>query len=213
MGTENGRVTVKGPSTASNALRRSGAAILLCATVAAASACGARARGNDIEAELAALRAEQRALAAEVAALRDEMQSLAQADVETPETPRPTSSAPAAEQATQDLGAAIAAVLDAYRQALEAEDLQLMARVYGGTLPAEDLRYVEIWFERTDGMRVQLDPRSIEVRNGTADAILEQTVIYRLNRTREQRTVRLEVRISMQRRGDDWHVSRVTAKL
>ncbi len=81
--------------------------------------------------------------------------------------------------------------------------------VYGGQLPVEDLRYHRIWFDRTDQLKVEMNPRSIDVRDGTADALIRQTMSFRLSRTNEKRRVRLDLRMALERHGDSWRVSHV----
>jgi hypothetical protein len=150
---------------------------------------------------------------AEIVALRGEMRRLAGDEAAPPsEAPGAIPPAPVLRQPARVAGAAIAAVLDAYRQAFEAEDLERVEQVYGGVIPAEDLRYLEIWFDRTDGLQVSMEPRSIEVHNGSADAQIRQTMEYRLSRTAQRRTLRLDVRMTFERRGDEWQLIRVQAR-
>jgi len=189
------------------------AAGLLGLAVALLGGCATRAPGPDVQAELAKLREEQQALIAEVRALRSEVRQLAGEQQVTPsEAPGVIPPAPVLRQPARVAGAAIAALLDTYRQALEAEDLALVEDVYGGTMPAEDIRYLEIWFDRTDELRVSMDPRSIEVHDGLADARVSQTMDYRLSRTAERRSVRLDVRMAFEKRGDRWQLIRVQAR-
>ncbi len=181
------------------------------------NACGAKAPADDVRAELAKLREEHRALLAEIVALKGEVRRLASGAPEAPqlteETPGAIPPAPPRPKPARVASAAIAAMLDAYRQAMEAEDLQRMEHeIYGGALPAEDLRYLEIWFDRTDDMQVSMDPRSIDVHDGRADAFIHQTLTYRLRPTAEQRTIGLDVRMTFERRGDVWHLIRVQAR-
>ncbi|MGD2217848.1 MAG: hypothetical protein PVJ64_13915 [Gemmatimonadales bacterium] len=189
-----------------------GTAVLAVAT-AILGACSPKASESDIQAELAQLRREHRALMAEIAALRGEMRQLTGAEVGPPaEAPGVIPPAPALRQPARVASAAITAVLDAYRQALEAEDLERVQQVYGGVIPAEDIRYLEIWFERTDGLQVSMEPQSIEVHNGLADAHISQTMDYRLSRTAQRRRLRLDVRMTFERRGDEWQLIRVEAR-
>lgn len=192
---------------------RSARTAVLGLVVALLGACAPRAPESDVQAELAKLRREHRALMAEIRALKSEMRRLAGDEVGPPaETPGAIPPAPVLRQPERVASAAIAAVLDAYRQALEAEDLQLVEEVYGGAMPAEDIRYLEIWFDRTDELQVSMDPRSIEVHNGLADARISQTMDYRLSRTSERRTVSLDVRMTFERLGDEWQLIRVEAR-
>jgi hypothetical protein len=193
--------------------RRARATAVLAFATAVLGACTPKAPESDIQAELAKLRQEHRALMAEIVALRGEMRQLAAGEAAPPgETPAVIPPAPVIRPPARVAGAAIAAVLDAYRQAFEAEDLEGVEQVYGGVIPAEDLRYLEIWFDRTDGLQVSMEPRSIEVHNGSADAQISQTVEYRLSRTAQRRTLRLDVRMTFERHGDEWRLIRVQAR-
>jgi hypothetical protein len=166
-----------------------------------------------MQAELAKLRQEHRVLMAEIIALRGALRQLAGDEaVPSAEAPGVIPPAPALRQPARVASAAIASVLDAYRQALEAEDLERVEEFYGGAMPAADIRYLEIWFDRTDELQVSMDPRSIEVHNGQADAQISQTMDYKLSRTAEHRTLRLDVRMTFERRGDEWQLIRVQAR-
>ncbi len=192
---------------------RARATAVLALATAVLGACTPKAPDSDIQAELTKLRQEHRALMAEIVALRGEMRQLAAGEAAPPsETPSFIPPTPTLRQPERVAGAAIAAILDAYRQAFEAEDLEGVEQVYGGVIPAEDLRYLEIWFDRTDGLQVSMEPQSIEVHNGSADAQISQTVEYRLSRTAQRRTLRLDVRMTFERRGDDWQLIRVQAR-
>lgn len=181
--------------------------------VALLGACAPRAPESNIEEELAKLRREHQVLMAEIVSLRGEMRRLAGDEAAPPsEAPGAIPPAPTLREPARIASAAIAAVLDAYRQAFEAEDLAGVQQVYGGMIPAEDLRYLEIWFDRTDGLRVSMEPRSIEVHNGSADAQISQTLEYRLSRTAQRRRLRLDVRMTFERRGEEWQLIRVQAR-
>ncbi|NIN73408.1 MAG: hypothetical protein GTO46_16085 [Gemmatimonadetes bacterium] len=193
--------------------RRARATAVLAFATAVLGACTPKAPEADIQAELARLRQEHQALMAEIVALRGEMRQLATGEAAPPsEMPAVIPPAPTLRQPARVASAAIAAVLDAYRQALEAEDLERVQQVYGGVIPAEDIRYLEIWFDRTDGLQVSMEPQSIEVHNGQADAHISQTMEYRLSRTAQRRRLRLDVRMTFERRGDEWQLIRVQAR-
>ncbi len=184
------------------------------------SGCATRAAPNELPAEIPELREEERALREEIAALRSELGRLTaalEAAVAADAIPMPH----AVPEAPADLpsaatapspAAAIAALLDEYRQALQTEDLQLVRAVYGGNPPAEDLRYLEIWFSRTDELQVDIDPRAIDVLDGNARAVVRQTMTYTLSRTQERRTAELTVRMQFERRGDEWLLTRADAR-
>ncbi|UCF19362.1 MAG: hypothetical protein JSU87_15765 [Gemmatimonadota bacterium] len=177
----------------------------------ALSGCAGTRTAADIQAELAQLRAEQLRLIGEVAALRAAVGQLTGAPVVPDQAPavgeQPAEALPAVGSGAD---AEIAAVLDAYRQALEAEDIQRVRdEVYGGILPADDLEYLKIWFDRVDQLQVSMAPRALNVHDGSADAVVRQTMNYRLSRTSERRRVELDLRMAFQRRGTSWHVTDV----
>ncbi len=201
-----------------SAVRQPITSLFLAGLAISLSACATTGPADRIEAELARLREEHAALEQELAALRTEIQRLS--GIET--AAAPTQPAPAVVERRMvepqpverpedpAAGMQIAAVLDTYRQALESEDMQrVREEVYGGQLPVEDFRYHRIWFDRTDHLKVELNPRSIDVRDGTADALVRQTMSFRLSRTNEQRRVRLDLRMAFERQGDRWRVSHV----
>jgi hypothetical protein len=192
-------------------------ALVIAALSAGLGGCASRAAPRDLQEELADLRREERALREEIAALRTDISRLTEqlAAKRTAETAprRSRPNAPPAPAAASP-GPAIVTVLEAYRQALEDEDLQrLRQEIYRGALPADDLRYLELWFDRTDELQVELEPRVIDVEDGRARAIVRQTVTYRLSRTRELRRTRLDMRMLFEREGGGggWRLVRVDA--
>jgi hypothetical protein len=184
--------------------------------------CTSKSSPDPVEAELALLREEVRALHEEIEALRADLisvapesealdsvditieQPLAEREAETEPVARPVEHGPPAE-------AAIVAVLDAYARAIESEDLQLLRELYGGEVPQEDLRYVEIWLERTDNLQVAGDPTSIELQEDAARAEVSFTMTFRFKRTNELRVARLKVPMQLVYSGGAWHVT--SAKL
>lgn len=164
-------------------------ALALAALSCGLGGCAARATPNDIKAEIAALRSD-------LARLTAAFEAAAAADA----LPR-TQSPPEAPSA------AIAAVLDDYRLALEREDLQSLRRIYGGELPADDLHYLTLWFDRTDELDVSMATPAIDVTNGTALAVVQQTMTYTLSPTQQRRTVRLTVRMEFARRDGEWQLT------
>jgi hypothetical protein len=177
------------------------------------SGCATRAAPNEFPAKIAELREEIAALRSELGRLTAALEAAVAADAipmphAVAEAPADLPSAVTASSAA----AAIAALLDEYRQALQTEDLQLVRAVYGGDPPAEDLRYLKIWFSRTDELQVDIDPRAIDVLDGNARAVVRQTMTYTLSRTQERRTAELTVRMQFERRGDEWLLTRADAR-
>lgn len=188
-------------------------ALALAALSCGLGGCAVRATPNDIKAEIAELREVERDLRDEIAALRSDLARLtaafeaaAAADAlpRTQSQPEAPTKLPVAVPAPS---AAIAAVLDDYRLALEREDLQSLRRIYGGDLPADDLHYLTLWFDRTDELDVSMATPDIDVTNGTALAVVQQTMTYTLSPTQQRRTVRLTVRMEFARRDGEWQLT------
>jgi hypothetical protein len=198
-----------------------GMALVLTAVGGGFGGCAPRASSDTLDAELARLREEERALRAEMAALRDEISRLSEAlEAESPpldgeRTPN-LPVRPRAEEipsSPQTTAKSIAALLNAYRMALEAEDFHRLRELYGGELPAEDRRYMEVWFSRADDLQVDMAPQAIEIADGTARAVVNQMITFRQARTRELRKARLRVRMQFEQRGQTWRLVRVEGRL
>ena len=109
--------------------------------------------------------------------------------------------------------AAIALLLDDYRLALEREDLQSFREMYGGELPSKDLRYLKLWFDRTDELNVSIASPNIDVENGNALAVVQQMMTYTLAPTQQRRTVIVTVRMEFVRRDGDWKLANLDPRL
>lgn len=168
------------------------------------TSCAATAPSDEVRTELARLRQEHRALREEISRLREALVAGEDAaeDGKPIAQPHATPATPTAMPR-----AAIVAVLDSYRRAVEAEDLErLRDDLYGGELPEQDSRYLTIWFDNADMLEVQLEPLAIDVNDGRASALVRQTMRFRLSRTAERRTVRLQLRIRLEQSGRGWQV-------
>jgi len=92
--------------------------------------------------------------------------------------------------AASDPRAAIAALLEAYREALEAEDLgRLGADVYRGSIPAPDTNLLSYWFDRGAGFRIETEIESLIVEGDTAAARVRQKMAFRLESTGDRREI------------------------
>jgi hypothetical protein len=195
---------------------RCGAALLAAALVGGLGACSAKTAPTGTSEELAELRQEQQALRDEIAALRWEIVRLTEvlaagqpADAAAVAPPPAEHAAyPPYMPASTTPVTVITAVIDDYRAALEAEDLgRMQTQVYQGTIPTSDVEYLQLWFDRTEGLRVEMDPLTIDFENGTATAVIRQTMNYTLIRTAERRRVHLDLRMEFERRGDGWRLA------
>ncbi len=181
--------------------------------------CSTRATPNGIKAEIAELREVERDLRDEIAALRSDLARLtaafeaaAAADV----LPRPRS--PLEEPArlpaaAPPASAVIAALLDDYQLALEREDLQSLRQIYGGELPSDDLRYLTLWFDRTDELNVSIASPVIDIENGNALAVIQQTMTYTLAPTQQRRTLNVTVRMEFVRGDRGWQLAKLDPRL
>jgi hypothetical protein len=168
---------------------------------------------NDIKAEIAELREVERDLREEIAALRSDLARLtaafeaaAAADA-LPQPQPPTESPTQLPVAVPAPSAAIAAVLDDYRLALEQEDLKSLRKIYGGEVPTDDLEYLTLWFDRTDELDVSIADPDIDFQNGNALAVVRQTMTYVLAPTQQRRTMSVTVRMEFVRRNGEWRLT------
>jgi len=202
-----------GRTTQHNRTQVTALALALAALSCGLGGCAARAMPNDIKAEIAELREVERDLREEIAALRSDLARLtaafeAAAAADALPKPQPPTEAPTRlPVAVPAPSAAIAAVLDDYRLALEREDLQSLRQIYGGELPSDDLDYLKLWFDRTDGLDVSIETPDIDIQNGNALAVVQQTMTYTLAPTQQRRTVSVTVRMEFVRRNGEWQLT------
>ena len=187
--------------------RISGLALAATAAAVFAAGCGSHSESDEVRDELARLRREQQVIKRELASIRAQMRR--RPGERAAEPPPPRAVAPP----TPSPSLAIADLLDAYRTALEAEDLEFLRdQVYGGALPTEDSRYLTIWFDRTEDLDVELEPQDLAYTDGRARAVVLQTTNYRLSRTQERRSLRMELRMMFEFVDGEWVLRRVSAR-
>ncbi len=195
--------------------------VLALAWVGALSGCGAVAAGNPTQAELARLRKEHEELEHEVEMLRAEVrgrlaalegrESTAVPAPRLPQPPQPPQlpARPPLDRAT------LSALLDAYRESLEAEDLsRLESQVYGGDLPTEDARLFGVFFDNAYELEVILEHADIDLvgDGATARLAVTQTMRYRLRRTAEPRNVKLGLLMVFQPKDGAWRLRNVSRR-
>ncbi len=192
--------------------------VLALAWVGALSGCAAVAAGNPTQAELAQLRKEHEELEHEVEMLRAEvrgrlaaLESRESTAVPAPQPPQPPQlpARPPLDRAT------LSALLDAYREALEAEDLsRLESQVYGGDLPSEDARLFGVFFDNAYELEVILEHADIDLvgDGATARLTVTQTMSYRLRRTAEPRNVKLGLLMVFQPKDGAWRLRNVSRR-
>jgi len=102
---------------------------------------------------------------------------------------------------------AILELLEAYRAALEAEDMERLVRdVYAGPIPEADREFLDQLFENAEGITLSLDVGELEVSGGQAHADVDQRMRYYLSRTREGRTLDLSLRMFFELSGQSWRL-------
>ncbi len=111
--------------------------------------------------------------------------------------------------APQPPEAAIAALLEHYRQAVEAEDLRrLSATVYRGAIPTDNREFLEEVFRRADGLAVTLIMEGLELAGDSARVRAKQAMRFRLATTRQRRDFDLDIDLYFERAADGWRLRR-----
>ncbi|NIR45600.1 MAG: protein kinase [Gemmatimonadetes bacterium] len=106
--------------------------------------------------------------------------------------------------------ASLASLLDAYRLALEAEDMErLAAEVYRGPVPEDDADILRRWMSNADSMavttRIEGEPVIVGDR---AEVRVRQMMRYRLASTHERREHALDLRFFFRRVDSVWRLER-----
>ncbi len=183
-------------------------------TAAALAFAGARNDFEDLESQ-AVLRLEQ--LAAAAAAQTDGGEDPGQpteaggGDPGTDDTLR-AGEEPAGERPTSlPPREAIAALIEGYRQALEASDMTRLEReIYQGTIPATDKRdFYEVWFERATDLSATIDVEQMNVGADAAEVRTKLTMRFLLARTGEWRDWDGQLKMFFARTQDGWRLERV----
>ncbi len=104
---------------------------------------------------------------------------------------------------------AIAELLEAYRQAFEAEDLAAMGDdVYRGEIPKKNAQDLERIFKAADDIQLTLQTKELKFNQGNTlvEAKIDQRMRYVLSSTREQRETTIKMDMTFQRAGDGWRL-------
>ncbi len=180
---------------------------------------GPRVTDDNLRSELAQLRKEHEAIQEQLALLRSELSARVDpSGAEVVEEAEAREAEPVEHPFTplvrRRSGSAIPEVLDAYARALEAEDIDVLRdEIYGGDVPADDMEFFNLWFDRTEELEVDLVAQSIDISDERAKATVLQTSTFRLSRTYERRTVHMQLRMEFERRDGDWRLRQVQARL
>ncbi len=104
---------------------------------------------------------------------------------------------------------AIGALLETYRQAIEAEDLERLAvDVYRGPIPGENEEFLRLLFSRAEGIAITTVLEDLEVAGDSAHARVDQKMDFRLSTTRQRRSLDLSLEMFFARSGADWRLER-----
>jgi serine/threonine-protein kinase len=102
---------------------------------------------------------------------------------------------------------AIQALLETYRQLLEAEDMDRLATdVYQGPMPEADEDFLNQLFTNADELDVALEVSNLEIAGDEAEARVEQEMRYRLARTNEPRDFDLSLRMFFEMNDGVWRL-------
>ena len=104
---------------------------------------------------------------------------------------------------------AIAELIEAYRQAFEAEDLAAMGHdVYRGEIPKKNAQDLERIFKAADDIELTLQTKELKFNQGNTlvEGKIDQRMRYVLSSTREQRETTIKMDMTFQRAGDGWRL-------
>ncbi|MGD2154433.1 MAG: hypothetical protein PVG79_14280, partial [Gemmatimonadales bacterium] len=106
---------------------------------------------------------------------------------------------------------AITALIEGYRQALEASDMARLEReIYQAAIPAAERRDLyEVWFQRATNLSVSIEVGNTDIGPSEAEVRTRQKMSYRLARTGEEREATLELRMFFVRTDLGWRLARV----
>jgi hypothetical protein len=106
---------------------------------------------------------------------------------------------------------AIGALIEGYREALEARDTARLAReIYQAAIPEAD--YTELykhWFERATDLSVTIEVERMDIEPAGAEVRTKQMMRYRLARTGEWRNFDQQYRMFFARTEEGWRLERV----
>ncbi|NIN73302.1 MAG: hypothetical protein GTO46_15535, partial [Gemmatimonadetes bacterium] len=105
---------------------------------------------------------------------------------------------------------AIAALIEDYRQALEASDMTRLEReVYQAAIPAADTQLFDVWFQRATDLSVTIEVEDMQISLDRAEVRAKQLMRYNLTRTGEERRHDLRLKMFFARSDDNWRLERV----
>ncbi|UCC47468.1 MAG: protein kinase [Gemmatimonadota bacterium] len=97
-------------------------------------------------------------------------------------------------------------VLEQYRLALEQEDLEALGRIYGGAVPAQDVRMLQRIFDSAEEIQVEMKADEYQVEGGRAILNVDFPMSYVLERTRRAQRFTLKLRMTLEQAGEGWRL-------
>lgn len=97
-------------------------------------------------------------------------------------------------------------VLEQYRLALEQEDLEALAHIYGGAVPAEDARMLRRIFDSADEIQAEMKAGDYRIDAGRAIVDVEFPMRYVLARTKRAQQYTLKLRMTLEQVGEGWRL-------
>ncbi len=150
----------------------------------------------------------------DLAAAAEELSGAEPGGVGTEASPSEETAFPEADTASQtDIDeppeTAIAALIEGYRLAIEAEDLsRLSESVYRGAIPTDNREFLELVFQEADGLTVTLETGRLEMAGDSARVRIKQVMRFVLTKTRQRREFDLDVDLLFERAADGWRLRR-----
>ncbi|MGD2215431.1 MAG: serine/threonine-protein kinase [Gemmatimonadales bacterium] len=169
---------------------------------------------EELESE-ALLRLEQLAEAAAAQTAGDEQQAESpeqgESDPAQTDPPRAVEEADGEPATPPPPREAIGALIEGYRQALEARDTARLAReIYQAAIPEADYRELYIhWFERATDLSVTIEVEDMEIGLDAAEVRAKQMMKYKLARTGDWRDYDQQLRMFFTRTEQGWRLERV----
>jgi len=97
-------------------------------------------------------------------------------------------------------------VLERYRLALEQEDLEALADIYGGEVPAEDAGMLQRIFASAEEIQVEMKAGEYRMEGTRAIVDVEFPMRYVLARTKRAQQYTLKLRMTLEQLGEGWRL-------
>jgi hypothetical protein len=117
----------------------------------------------------------------------------------------PDGTAPDPEATTPEIAPPEAA-LEAFRVALEGEDLEALERIYGGQIPGSDRRMLSQIFDNAGSLDVEMRTRDLERGASRAVVEVDYPMSYVLERTGRGQKFTLKLRVELALVGNGWQI-------